>query len=147
MNLRSSHDILAAIAPLVVLAWPSSCLAAEGDSAAPTSMPAQQAKAAGKDPFNVPEGTINKLQKYIGGLNQIQPTSSLRPNITDLYQKRATAQLRACDKILAAKPRPEQAQAAIQVKMAALASCSASWAMRRCRTGSNPWRNKSRNLV
>ncbi len=114
---QSSHGILLAV---VVSAWPWPCVAADRDSAATASKPAQQTKAAEKDPFEVPDGTIEELQKYIGGLNHIQPSSSLRPGLTELYKKRATAQWKACEKILAARPTPEQAQAAVQGKMAAL---------------------------
>jgi peroxiredoxin len=72
------------------------------------------------DPFNVPDGSIEELQKYIDALGRIQPSSSLRPAVADLHKKRATAQLMACEKILDAKPTPEQAQAAVRVKLAAL---------------------------
>ena len=82
--------------------------------------PAQESKAAEKDPFEVPDGTIEELQKYIDGLNKIQPSSSLRPAVAELHKKRAASQLKACEKILAAKPTPEQAQAAVRVKVAAL---------------------------
>jgi thiol-disulfide isomerase/thioredoxin len=87
----------------------------------PLPKPAEESKAADKDPFIVPDGTIEELQRYIDGLNKIQPSSSLRPAVAELHKKRATAQLAACEKILAAKPTPEQAQAAIRVKVAALA--------------------------
>ena len=69
----------------------------------------------------MPDGTIEELQKYIDGLNKIQPSSSLRPAVAELHKKRPTAQLKASEKILAAKPTPEQAQAAVRVKVAALA--------------------------
>ena len=116
MSRRSSGGFLAAIALVVVLAWPWSSAAADGNSA----KPAHENKATGKDPFEVPEGTIEELQKYIDGLNKIQPSSSLRPAVAELHRKRAAAQRTACEKILAAKPTPEQAQAAVRVKLAAL---------------------------
>ena len=37
------------------------------------------AKAGRTDPFRVPDGTIEDLQKYIEGLKNLQPSSSLRP--------------------------------------------------------------------
>jgi thiol-disulfide isomerase/thioredoxin len=40
--------------------------------------------------------------------------------VAELHKKRAAAELKACEKILAAKPTPEQAQAAIRAKLAAL---------------------------
>ncbi len=80
----------------------------------------RERKATRTDPFVVPDGTIEELQTYIDGLNKIQPSSSLRPAVAELHKRRATAQLAACEKILAAKPTPEQAQAAIRVKVAAL---------------------------
>jgi len=111
----SAGILLAAIAIVVVLVWPCSSAAA-----APRAKPAQEGKAAENDPFEVPDGTIEELQKYIDGLNKIQPSSSLRPAVAELHKKRAAAQLTACAKILAARPTPEQAQAAIRVKVAAL---------------------------
>ena len=119
MSRRFSGGILAALVPVVVLAWPWSSAAADGN--VKTAKPAEESKAAEKDPFVVPDGTIEELQKYIDGLNKIQPSSSLRPAVAELHKKRAAAQLKACEKILAAKPTPEQAQAAIRVKVAALA--------------------------
>ena len=61
-------------------------------------------KAAEKDPFRVPDGTIEDLQKYIEGLRSLQPSSSLRPAMSEFRRNRAAAQLAACEKILAAKP-------------------------------------------
>ncbi|MGA2258034.1 MAG: TlpA disulfide reductase family protein, partial [Thermoguttaceae bacterium] len=55
-------------------------------------------------------------------LNKIQPSSSLRPAVAELRKKRATAQLKACEEILAANPTPEQAQAAVRMKIAAIVS-------------------------
>jgi peroxiredoxin len=120
MSHRICGDNLAAIALVAVLAWPCSCAAADGTTVKPAAQPAQRGKAAEKDPFYVPDDTIEELQKRIDDLNKIQPASSLRPAVAELHQKRATAQLKACEKILAAKPTPEQAQAAVRVKVAAL---------------------------
>ena len=120
MSRRFSGGILAAIVPVVVLAWPWSSPAVEGRARTATAASARESKAAEKDPFEVPEGTIEELQKYIDGLNRIQPSSSLRPAVAELHRKRAASQLAACEKILAARPTPEQAQAAVRVKIAAL---------------------------
>ena len=121
MSRRSSGGILAVIAPVVVLAWSWSSAAADGNTKNPNAEPEQASKTAEKDPFEVPDGTIEELQKYIEGLNKIQPSSSLRPAVAELHKKRAAAQLMACEKILAARPTPEQAQAAVRSKVAALA--------------------------
>ena len=77
-------------------------------------------KAAEKDPFRVPDGTIEDLQKYIEGLKALQPSSSLRPAVADFRRKRAAAQLAACEKILAAKPAYEQVRAVMRAKVTAL---------------------------
>jgi thiol-disulfide isomerase/thioredoxin len=77
-------------------------------------------KTAEKDPFNVPNGTIEELQKYIEGLKSLQPSSNLRPAVADFRRKRAAAQLTACEKILSAKPTYEQVRPAMHAKVAAL---------------------------
>ncbi len=78
------------------------------------------AKAADKDPFRVPDGTIEELQKYIDGLKSLQPSSSLRPAVAEFRRKRAAAQLAACEKILAAKPTYEQVRSVMRAKATAL---------------------------
>jgi peroxiredoxin len=120
MSRRCSDGILTAIVLAVLLAWPWSSFAAEDGNGKALAKPAEENKTAGEDPFAVPDGTIEELQKYIDGLNKIQPSSSLRPAVAALHKKRAAAQLQACEKILAAKPTPVQAQAAVRVKVAAL---------------------------
>ena len=79
----------------------------------------QQGKG-GKDPFDVPDGGIEELHKYIDGLNKIQPSSSLRPAVAELRKSAPAAQCRACEKILAASPNPQQAQVAVHAKITAL---------------------------
>ncbi|MEI8374398.1 MAG: TlpA disulfide reductase family protein [Planctomycetota bacterium] len=118
---RSSRGILAALGPVAVLAWLGASVVADENTKKSLVPPVQESKAADKDPFDVPNGTIEELQKYIDGLNKIHPSSSLRPAVAELHKKRATAQRNACDKILAAKPTPEQAQAAVRLKVASLA--------------------------
>jgi len=116
MTRRSSGNIPAVLAFLIAFAWPTMTVAADGKPAKPP----QESKPAEKDPFEVPDGTIDELQKYIEGLSRIHPSSSLRQAVVDLHEKRAAAQVNACEKILAAKPTPEQAQAAVRMKIAAL---------------------------
>ena len=120
MSRQCTNDILIVIASIVVLAWPWSFGMADENAKPPFMKPAQESKAVEKDPFEVPNGTIEELQKYINGLNKIHPSSSLRPAVAELHKKRAAAQRNACDKILAAKPTPEQAQAAVRLKVASL---------------------------
>jgi len=120
MSRRPSGGILAAISLVVVLAWPLPSAATDEDANKPAAKPGQESPAAEKEGLEVPEGTIEELQKYIEGLNRIQPSSSLRPAAAELHKKRAAAELKACEKILAAKPTPEQAQAAVRGKLAAL---------------------------
>jgi len=120
MSRRYSGSILSAIAAVVILAWQGSFVVADENAKKFIVKPAQDSKTTERDPFEVPNGTIEELQKYIDGLNKIHPSSSLRPAVTELHKKRAAAQQNACDKILAAKPTPEQAQAAIRLKVAAL---------------------------
>jgi thiol-disulfide isomerase/thioredoxin len=77
-------------------------------------------KAADKDHFRVPDGTIEELQKYIEGLKSLQPSSSLRPAVAEFRRNRAAAQLAACEKILAAKPTYDQIRVAMRAKATAL---------------------------
>jgi thiol-disulfide isomerase/thioredoxin len=73
-----------------------------------------------KDPFRVPNGTIEELQEYIDGLKSLQPSSSLRTAVAEFRRKRAAAQLAACEKILAARPTYEQARSVMRAKVTAL---------------------------
>ena len=118
MPRRSPGGILAALAVVVLLVGPG--FAADGNPQTPAAQPNQAGRTAEKDPFAVPDGTIDELRKYIDGLSKIQPSSSLRPEVAALHKKRATAQLKASEKILAAQPTAEQAQAAVRLKVAAL---------------------------
>ncbi len=74
------------------------------------------------DPFRVPDGTVEELQKYIDALKNLPPPSSLRPAGAEFRRQRAEAQLAASEKILAAKPTPtpEQVRSALRTKVAAL---------------------------
>jgi len=114
-------NVVTAIALTILL--PSPCLpaaAADENAKSSATNPKRGNEAADKDPFVVPDGTIDQLQKYIEDLNRIQPSSSLRPVGPEIRKKRATAQLEASEKILAARPAPEQAQAAVRAKIAAI---------------------------
>jgi len=120
MSRRYEDGFLTAIVPFVVVAWAWSSVPAEKNAEKPRANPGEVDKSLEKDPFDVPDGSIEELQAYINGLIKIQPSSSLRPAVAELHKKRADAELKACEKILAAKPTREQAQAAIRMKVAAL---------------------------
>jgi thiol-disulfide isomerase/thioredoxin len=110
---RLTCGILTAVAALAITLGHSALRAAENKTdTAP--------KAAEKDPFRVPDGTIEELQKYIDGLKSLQPSSSLRPSGAEFRRKRASAQLAACEKILAAKPAYEQVRPVMRAKVTAL---------------------------
>jgi thiol-disulfide isomerase/thioredoxin len=113
---RMSGGILTAILWLLAGSWHGSTLA--DDNAART----QGGKPDAADPFQVPDGSIEVLQKYIDGLSKLHPSSSLPQAVVELHRKRAAAQLAACEKILSAQPKPDQgqAQAAVRAKVAAL---------------------------
>ena len=113
------EGILTAIFCVIFFAGTCS-FAADKDGGQPAAEALSQNPAAPKDPFEVPDGSIEELQRYIAGLNVVQPSSSLRPALAELYKKRAAAEIKACEKILAAQPNPEQAHAAVRVKVAAL---------------------------
>jgi len=104
---------LAVLAALLLIAGPSASFAAEGKLKGGPP-------AAESDPFCVPDGSIEELQKYIEGLKALKPSSSLRPAGAEFRRKQAAAQLAACEKILAAKPTPEQVRMALRTKVAAL---------------------------
>jgi thiol-disulfide isomerase/thioredoxin len=72
------------------------------------------------DPFAVPDGTPEELLKYIEGLKLARPTSNSREVVLDFLKKQSEALLQAADKILAAKPKDEQAKPAVQYKVLAL---------------------------
>jgi thiol-disulfide isomerase/thioredoxin len=82
--------------------------------------PDAAAKSVETDPFRVPDGSIDDLQKYIDGLKSLQPSSSLRPAVAEFRRKRAAAQLAACEKILAAMPTYEQVRTVMRAKVTAL---------------------------
>ncbi len=60
---------------------------ADGNAKNPNAEPEQASTTAERDLFAVPDGTIEELQKYIEGLNKIQPSSSLRPAVAELHQE------------------------------------------------------------
>ena len=110
---RLTGGILPALAALAIGLGCAAAYAADNETAAPLS-------AAEKDPLRVPDGTIEDLQKYIDGLRSLQPSSSLRPALSEFRRKRAAAELAACEKILAAKPTYEQVRPTMRAKAAAL---------------------------
>jgi peroxiredoxin len=79
-------------------------------------------KAAANDPFRVPDGTADELQKYIERLKRLSPPSSPRPSGSEFRRQRAVAQLAACEKLLNVKPvpTPDQVRIALRAKVAAL---------------------------
>ena len=97
---------------LIVLA---ALVLAAGRPVAGSDKPAQP-----PDPLVVPEGTPEELLKYIDGLKQTEPTSDSRDVVQEFLKKQSAALLEAAEKILAAKPNPEQAHAAVQYKLVAL---------------------------
>ena len=110
---RLTCGILTALAALSITFAHSALIAAADKADA-------AAKAGDKDPFRVPDGTIEELQKYIDGLKSLQPSSSQRLAVAEFRRKRAAAQLAACEKILAAKPAYEQVRPVMRAKVAAL---------------------------
>ena len=110
---RLACGILSAVPTLAIALAYATSHAADTNSGVPL-------KSAEKDPFQVPDGTIEDLQKYIEGLRSLQPSSSLRPAAADFRRKRAAAQLAACEKILAAKPAYEQVRTVMRAKVTAL---------------------------
>jgi thiol-disulfide isomerase/thioredoxin len=112
MSHLSRCGTLAALAALLIAGhWTS--LAADATSSS-------AAKPADGDPFRVPDGTIEDLQKYIDGLKNLAPPSSLRPAGAEFRRKRAAAQLAASERIFAARPAPDQVRTALRAKVAAL---------------------------
>jgi thiol-disulfide isomerase/thioredoxin len=99
-----------------------------GERRAPGQEPAPKAAAekpaAGTEakpaPFAVPDGTPEELLKYIEELKLARPTSDSRDVVLDFLKKQSEALLQAADKILAAKPKDEQAKPAVQYKVLAL---------------------------
>jgi len=87
------------------------------EPAAEKSAPEAKAKS---DPFAVSKGTPEELLKYIEELKHARPTSDSREVVLDFSKKQSGALLEAADKILAAKPKDEEAQTAVQYKVLAL---------------------------
>jgi thiol-disulfide isomerase/thioredoxin len=109
-----SSAAIAALAAILLAAGQSIAFAANADTNG-------GAKSAGNDPFRVPDGTADELQKYIEHLKRISPPSSLRP-AAEFRRQRAAAQLTACEKLLTVQPvpTPEQVRIALRAKIAAL---------------------------
>jgi peroxiredoxin len=116
MSRRSPGGLLTPILILMASAWPSPVLTAQERPVERR----QPANPGDKGPFDVPDGSIEELQKYIEDLSKLQPSSGLKQAAVELHKNRAAAQLKACGKILAAKPAPEQLQFAVRSKIAAL---------------------------
>ena len=133
MSRFTCGGILTALAALAVAIGPLSPRAAAKTDGTP--------KLTDNDPFRVPDGTIDELQKYIEGLKNLPPPSSLRPAGAEFRRKRASAELAASEKIIAAslasgglsavapppggekgpvRPTPEQVRFALRSKVAAL---------------------------
>jgi peroxiredoxin len=111
----------AALAATLLVAGRSVSAAANGSAGAPAQRVGGP-QPADNDPFRVPDGTADELQKYIEGLKRLPPPSSLRPADADFRRRRATAQLAACEKMLTVKPvpTPDQVRMALRAKIAAL---------------------------
>jgi thiol-disulfide isomerase/thioredoxin len=117
MSRRLSGGILTASALLIFLISIRSSMAADGYPPKPQDV---GVKSTESNPFEVPDGSIEDLQKYIEGLSKLHPSSGLPQAVVELHRKRAAAQLTACEKILSAKPTPDQARAAVRSKISAL---------------------------
>jgi thiol-disulfide isomerase/thioredoxin len=115
MSRFTCGGILTISAVLLLAAGHSPCRAAEPN-------PDTRPKTADDDPFRVPDGTVEELQKYLEGLKNLPPPSSLRPAGAEFRRKRAAAQLAAADKILTVKPTPasDVVRMALRAKVAAL---------------------------
>lgn len=112
---RFASAILLGLAAFAVSAGYSASRAATADTSGGQ-------KSAANDPFRVPDGTADQLQKYIEGLKRMPPPSSPRPAGAEFRHRRAAAQLAACEKLLTVKPvpTPDQVRMALRAKVAAL---------------------------
>lgn len=79
--------------------------------------PSENAK---PDPFAVPDGKPEELIAFLGELGKQRPAARTRESVMDFLDKRSAAMLEAADKILAAKPTPDQAKEAVGAKLNAL---------------------------
>jgi thiol-disulfide isomerase/thioredoxin len=112
---RFACGILTALAAFALACGQSTSRAADAN-------PAGSPKSLVHDPFHVPDGTADELQRYIEGLKRLPPPSSLRPAGPEFRRQRAAAQLAACEKMLTVKPvpTPDQVRMALRGKVAAL---------------------------
>lgn len=72
------------------------------------------------DPFEVPNGTPEKLLKYIEGLKKAKPSTNNRQMLIGFIKKQSGALLTASERVLASKPTKEQGREAVQYKLTAL---------------------------
>jgi thiol-disulfide isomerase/thioredoxin len=86
--------------------------------------PAAEKSPAGADFFTVPDGSIEELFQFIDRVGR-DPEGSDVKAILEYRKKAAPALIQAADKILALKPKTEQAQSAARMKMIALAMLDA----------------------
>lgn len=104
-----------------LVAWNLTGSAQAEDKPAAEKPAAEESKPeAPKDPFLVPDGTPEQLLEYVEKLQSVRPTSESREAMTEFRKKLFTALLGASEKILAGKPKPEQAKAGVEYKMVAL---------------------------
>ena len=85
------------------------------ENAPPNGRPAEQ-----PDPFLVPDGTPEELLTYIEGLKEVGPKAFDRDGLTKHRKDLAGALVKAAEKILAAKPNDEQADAAVHFRIIGL---------------------------
>jgi thiol-disulfide isomerase/thioredoxin len=98
-------------------AVPSRWAGGQESPAKPAEEPAPPAK---PDPFAVPKGTPEELLKYIEELKLARPSADSGEVVLEFRKKQFAALLEAAERILAAKPKDEQAKPAVQYKVIAL---------------------------
>lgn len=104
----------------IALALTAAPALAQGPAAPPTpALPAASAESAA-DPFVVPDGTAEELVEYLEQLRTVQPQASDPKSMAEFREKLIGVLLEASARILARKPTPEQARAAIYAKVGAL---------------------------
>ncbi len=92
----------------------------EAKSAPAKALPAQGKTEGKPDPFAVPDGTPEELVKYLERIGRMEPPARDEKTVSEFSRKVAGAALKAADKILAAKPKNEQAAFAVNVKVEVL---------------------------
>ena len=103
--------------PLIIKA-----LWAEENPASLQLAQAPEKKAAGdkEDPFAVPKGGVDELIQFINDVQKVEPEGNSQEAQIENSQKIASAVVIACERILAADPSDEQAQAVASVAFQAL---------------------------